>query len=128
MNKRDKIITLIIFVLAAFGGGATALATQPEDKGKKVTICHATSSEENPWVRIVVSENAIGGHFDNPGSPKAGHEDDLLLEEDAECPTEEDDSPEEPENGGTGGGQAEDQEEVNESHPTSLPAVGSDGK
>lgn len=63
----------------------------------KVTICHATSSEDNPWVRIVVSENAIGGHFDNPGTPKAGHEDDLLLEGDVECPVPETPPEEEPE-------------------------------
>jgi hypothetical protein len=51
----------------------------------KVTICHATSSETNPYTRNVVSSNAIGGHFNNPGSPKAGHEDDLLLEGEVDC-------------------------------------------
>lgn len=59
----------------------------------KVTICHATSSETNPWVRIVVSPNAIGGHFDNPGTPKAGHEDDVLLQGDVACPGEPSPSP-----------------------------------
>ena len=59
----------------------------------KVTICHATESEENPWTRNVVSENAIGGHFDNPGTPKAGHEDDILLQGDVECPEVEDEEP-----------------------------------
>ena len=52
----------------------------------KVTICHATSSETNPFVRIVVSENATGGHFDNPGTTKAGHENDILLQGEQECP------------------------------------------
>ncbi len=57
----------------------------------KVTICHATSAADNPWTRIVVSENAIGGHFENPGTPKAGHEDDLLLQGDVACPAPPDD-------------------------------------
>ena len=54
---------------------------------EKVTICHATSSVTNPYTKITVSENAIGGHFDNPGTPKAGHEKDILLEGDVACPT-----------------------------------------
>lgn len=64
----------------------------------KVTICHATSSESNPWTRIVVSENAIGGHFDNPGTPKAGHEDDLLLQGEQDCPVPDNEDPEPPVN------------------------------
>ena len=54
---------------------------------EKVTICHFTSSETNPWNRIVTSPNAISGHFNNNGTPKAGHEDDLLYEEEWTCPT-----------------------------------------
>lgn len=70
--------------------------------GNIVTICHATESEENPWTRIVVSENAIGGHFENHGTPKAGHEDDLLLDGEVDCPQPEEDEQElqpEPETG-----------------------------
>ena len=52
----------------------------------KVTICHATSSETNPWVRIVVDEHATNGHFDNNGTPLAGHEGDVLLQGDVPCP------------------------------------------
>lgn len=97
----------------------------------KVTICHATSSEENPWVRIVVSENAIGGHFDNPGTPKAGHEDDILLQGEQDCPEQPDDedTPEEPKDNGTGGGNTEDETPSDNvtNHPTTLPSVGPDG-
>lgn len=53
----------------------------------KVTICHATSSSTNPWVRTVVDEHATAGHFDNNGTPLAGHEGDVLLQGDVDCPT-----------------------------------------
>lgn len=64
---------------------------------EKVTICHHTGSETNPWIRIVVSGNAMGGHFHNSGIPKVGHSQDLLLEGEMDCP-------ETPSNGGGGGG------------------------
>src|SRR3990167_5429871 len=66
----------------------------------KVVICHATGSESNPYVKIVVSSNALSGHFNNNGSPVNGHEDDILMgetEHDGDeftCPT----------GGGDGGG------------------------
>lgn len=80
-----RILTLAVVAPLVAVGVAVAVPAP------KVTICHATSAEDNPWVRIVVSENAIGGHFENPGTPKAGHEDDVLLQGDVECPV-----PEEP--------------------------------
>lgn len=52
----------------------------------QVTICHATSSGNHPWVRIVTNRNGIHGHFLNPGTPKAGHEKDLLFHGEVECP------------------------------------------
>ncbi len=52
----------------------------------KVTICHATSSSDNTYVRIVVDSQAIGGHFENSGTPKSGHEDDLLFVGEVDCP------------------------------------------
>lgn len=51
-----------------------------------VTICHATGSAENPYTTIHVNSNAIGGHFENPGTPKSGHEDDILFAGTVECP------------------------------------------
>ncbi len=66
-----------------------ASATAPS----KVTICHATESGDGDMIvyqKIVVSENAIDGHFDNPGTPKSGHEDDLyFLGDDVDCPGDE---------------------------------------
>lgn len=52
----------------------------------KVKICHANGNGTfNP---IVVNENGTGGHFENNGTPKAGHEDDLLIGENDLCPGE----------------------------------------
>lgn len=62
------------------------LTTTVMAKSEKVVICHATESETNPWVEIEVSINAINGHFDNNGTPLAGHEDDLLLAQGEHCP------------------------------------------
>ena len=52
-----------------------AFADQPE----MVTICHATSSQEHPWEEITAAYPAVygpAGHFSEPGSPNAGHEQD----------------------------------------------------
>lgn len=83
-----SLLSATLSVLVALPLGAMAVPLE------KVTICHATSSEVMPYVTIHVSANAIGGHFDNNGTQLAGHEDDLLLQGEVECPT----------NGGDGGG------------------------
>lgn len=90
LNKGTRIFVAALVVALLFVGG-TAFAAPKEDKppkeDKKVTICHATSSETNPWTRTVVSENATAGHFENNGTTKAGHEGDKLFEGDVVCPT-----------------------------------------
>jgi hypothetical protein len=80
MKKR---ILLGIATLSTLGIGIASAAPAP-----KVTICHATSSAKNAYVRTVVSGNATAGHFDNKGTAKAGHEGDLLLQGDVACPTQ----------------------------------------
>ncbi|MEO6577498.1 MAG: hypothetical protein ABIO99_01175 [Candidatus Limnocylindria bacterium] len=73
-----KLIGLIAGVAMVF-----ALAMPAAASNDKVTICHATSSESNPYVAIKVSVNSgYEPHLsDNPGnSPLAGHEQDFLLE------------------------------------------------
>jgi outer membrane biosynthesis protein TonB len=76
-------VAAVVLVLA-FAGPASA------EQVIKFTICHATSSAEHPYSTIKVPEgSSLEPHLsDNPGnSPNAGHEQDLLLEGDAECPT-----------------------------------------
>ncbi len=54
------------------------------DNGKKITICHASGlSGTRKFNTLELSENAVyspgnGGHFNEDGSPKAGHESDYL--------------------------------------------------
>jgi hypothetical protein len=94
--KRSAVIIFIIAIAAAILGLTLASASTIKVKeSNKVTICHATGSEKNPYVRTVVDEHATKGHFDNQGTPLAGHEDDILLQGDVECTTPE--VPEEPE-------------------------------
>ncbi|TAK14689.1 MAG: fasciclin domain-containing protein [Anaerolineae bacterium] len=35
------------------------------DDGEKITICHATGSEKNPYVMITISVNGLNGHEDH---------------------------------------------------------------
>lgn len=47
----------------------------------KVYVCHATSSESNPWVTLPVPPTDTGypqGHFTENGTQEAGHEQDYL--------------------------------------------------
>lgn len=38
---------------------------EPNGPDGKITICHATSSETNPFVRITISRNGLNGHGDH---------------------------------------------------------------
>ena len=66
------------------GGGSNATAGKTEDKGggggsatddeyapEKVAICHRTAADNNPYVLIVISVNAISAHINHPpqGNP-----------------------------------------------------------
>lgn len=97
VSLATAVLVLALILLGFLIGRATAVKPEKEPRGaNKVTICHATESETNPWVRTVVDEHATAGHFDNNGTALAGHEDDKLLEGDVDCPPVEETKP--PEN------------------------------
>lgn len=75
-----KLSMLLLSAVAIVGYTSVATATD-----NKVKICH--TNDGSNYQSIVVSEHAIGGHFDNQQQPLNGHEDDLLLDVDEECPT-----------------------------------------
>lgn len=49
-----------------------------------VTICHATGA--GTFNTIHTNENALNGHFENNGTPKDGHEDDVWFPGTVACP------------------------------------------
>jgi outer membrane biosynthesis protein TonB len=76
-----KILIAVLLLSLTFAGTVVA-------KNDKVTICHATSSETNPFVTLTISANAVygpGGHFNENGTTQAGHEQDYF----GECETPE---------------------------------------
>lgn len=127
---------ILIPLIGVLFVGSVALAV-PADK---VTICHATSSETNPWVRTVVSANATAGHFENNGTTKAGHEGDVLLQGDVDCPSDEpspspspslspsSSSSPSPSPSVTPEPQSNGDDSPTEPVPTTLPSVGADNK
>jgi ABC-type sugar transport system substrate-binding protein len=50
-------------VLAAVAWGGPKAASQEYQYDKKVTICHHTGSQKNPFVTITVSRNALPAHL-----------------------------------------------------------------
>jgi hypothetical protein len=70
LNRRLRRSGNILVAAAAAGivfaavvwGGATASA-QEYEYPKKVTICHHTGSQTNPFVTITVSRNALPAHL-----------------------------------------------------------------
>lgn len=85
-----KKILLPLFVTAFVIGSSITMAAWAGQGGHghhdKVLICHANG--DGTYNAIIVSENGIGGHFFNNGTPKSGHEDDILIDDDEDtgCP------------------------------------------
>jgi hypothetical protein len=56
-------------------------------KAEKVTICHAAGlAGTTHFITITLSANGLKGHFENDGTPKAGHELDFLVTATHLCP------------------------------------------
>jgi|SRR5918999_5547697 hypothetical protein len=53
--------------------GAEKDEGENQNEGRKVTICHRTASDRNPYVRIRVSQSAVKAHREHP--PKHGRRD-----------------------------------------------------
>lgn len=72
LARRLGWFAVVLLVGAAFAPSALA--------ADKVTICHATSSEKNPYNAITVDDGAsFFPHLDSNGNPLSGHEQDFLL-------------------------------------------------
>jgi hypothetical protein len=76
------LITGAVLASAAFAGfrafdlGPAAASEYP---GKKVTVCHHTGSQTNPWVEITISENALPAHLGH-------HDGDFVVTPTSPCP------------------------------------------
>jgi hypothetical protein len=74
-TKRFIVVVLVVLLLAG-----VSVFIVPAQQGK-VTICHAAGREGTlKYVELTLSYNAVygkAGHFLEPGSPNAGHENDI---------------------------------------------------
>jgi hypothetical protein len=66
------------FFPASKGGCLVTPAKMSTDEGK-ITICHATNSKRNPYIRITISLSALSGH--------ENHEKDIIPAPERGCPT-----------------------------------------
>lgn len=82
MHRTKKMtLTSAVVALLLAAGASSAMAAHSDDNGNdehKVTICHATHSAKNPFVRIHVSKNSDKAHG------HAGHEGDTIVDDDAD--------------------------------------------
>lgn len=81
------LIALVLIGLVIIFGKIFSIQKADALAPAQVTICHATGSANNPYVTIHTSVNGTNGHFLNNGTPKSGHEGDLLLQGTVSCPS-----------------------------------------
>lgn len=90
MKNKQRILSSLV-LLALLGGSGSSLVYAHSNKFDQDTICHKKA--DGSFEKIITSPHTLAPHFNPDGSPKAGHEQDLLFEGDHDCPT-----------GGGGGG------------------------
>ena len=72
-------VTLILSIIVLMAGLLAFTTIRPTIANNKITICHAAGLEGTEhYIELKVSENAYFGHFDNTGTPLAGHEQDYI--------------------------------------------------
>lgn len=87
-------VSLKNLAVSVSAAGTFPTYEQCEAQGKKLTICHATSSETNPYNRIEIACDALygrnghAGHLSENGTTQAGHEDDQPVDNAGLCPGE----------------------------------------
>ena len=64
-----------LLILLVITGPAGAQGVQ------KTAICHATSSAGNPYTFLELPPEPLSAHFDDNGTPLAGHEEDYFASE-----------------------------------------------
>jgi len=78
------IVGWLVLALFAFIGTAKAQTFDPDPPGHLVTFCHVAGLEEDPanTITITADEHAVlnpqAGHFNEQGTPNAGHEQDYF--------------------------------------------------
>jgi len=78
-SRRSRLMALAVLGLTAFsiGVASPASATKPDANGvHKVTICHRTNSDTNPYVVITVDYSAANGSLGKGGNDHTHHEGD----------------------------------------------------
>lgn len=75
-SKMRKLITLAVLAGLVTAGLALVAGTASATPQGKVSICHRTASDKNPYVLITVNQNAVDAHVGEGAHPaKNGRED-----------------------------------------------------
>lgn len=78
---------LVVGLVAGVAGGALLLtaSTSQAAPEEKLTICHAAGQDDTThFIELTLSPNGVfgggdqAGHFNEDGTPKAGHEQDIF--------------------------------------------------
>jgi hypothetical protein len=84
-NMKSSSILRILGIAIILAGVLIATLTATTQAGDKVTICHAAGLDTTThYIKITISVNAAfgqAGHFYENGTPRAGHEQDFIVDE-----------------------------------------------